>query len=401
MNKANIIRFKDFSDAKECFCAEEGKTVYEVFEGINFDDKIILCNGNKVYPDYKIKLGDTIVVRTIPKSATAWIIVGIVVGIAAGVTGLAIGISAKNDADKAAKLAEKLAKNSKDKINDTPYLRGANNSVATSKTQPYVIGEHFFTPYYLSSNRGNQQHFSMIYGEDGKDQYNYMVFECGFNNQVLRSISADDVEIKKFTGNIPQNEDGFIQKSLVTEETDTYEIRNDGSDFTDNYFNLKIVEQASSEELKKKDDDNYIPLMYTLSDNSYAADVCIMFNGLCTYNSDGDRISRTVEVNPYYSFDNGNTWNLFNFSGIENNSFSRNVLSQIRFNAHIDFTYQQIKNLQGPIQIKLECNTEKDDMAKDGIYCLWVHSYTYDKDASKSAGQIVTEKIIEPVERNL
>ena len=47
MNKANIIRFKDFSDAKECFFAEEGKTVYEVFEGINFDDKIIYATGTK------------------------------------------------------------------------------------------------------------------------------------------------------------------------------------------------------------------------------------------------------------------------------------------------------------------------------------------------------------------
>ena len=36
----------------------------------------------------------------------------------------------------------------KDSVANIPYLRGANNSVAKGKSQPYIIGEHLFTPIF-------------------------------------------------------------------------------------------------------------------------------------------------------------------------------------------------------------------------------------------------------------
>ena len=289
----------------------------------------------------------------------------------------------------------------KDSVANIPYLKGANNSVAKGKSQPYIIGEHLFTPYLLT------QSFSTIANADGRDQFLHIVLECGFNKQVIRNIKSDDVIIKTWENSLTTPQEGlysFDEGSVFASPDSVIEIRQNGKEFSTPEFNQKRITQETGSELKKADDPTYEPLYFTLEKNTMAADVCILFNGLRAYDKEtGGKKVRTVVVNAEYKIQGG-SWTNFPFlvNGSPTNTFSGNTSSQLRYNAHIDFSYEAIKNITEPIQIRLSSPTNKyDGSAYDSVYVQWVQSVIYNPDASRTAGYFIPEKIIEQNERNL
>lgn len=201
------LLFKDISDTY---------TEVEVFVGLkireNFLDKdltkyVILVNGTLKTPDHVIQEKDIIVIRKIP---TASVVIGI--GIALGVVAaagavfsvIAVSHNANEMRKQVAALQDKIKNMSlKDSVANIPYLKGANNSVAKGKSQPYIIGEHLFTPYLLT------QSFSTIANAGGRDQYLHIVLESGFNKQVLRNLKSDDVIIKTWENSLTTPQEGL------------------------------------------------------------------------------------------------------------------------------------------------------------------------------------------------
>lgn len=394
----NVIRYKDLSDAHVIEQITPGKTLYQSFEGLDFSKHIILVNGQKHYPDYIAREGDIIVIRSIPGEAVtvALIIVAVI--------SLGLAIYAGTEAYKARKQAEALEdklRNVSDSVKNIPYLKGASNALATGKSQPFIIGEHLFTPYLVSKG------YKTIAGTNGVDQYYYVVLEGGFNKQVLRKLSADDVILRDWGTSETTPQEGvyaFDTDSVFYDADSLIEVAQDGAAFTTASFNVKVVSNETGDQMKKSDDPAYEDLIYTIPLRSRSADVCIMFNGLLKYNSDGNSSTRTVTVTPSYSLNSGTSWTPFTFdvNGTATNAIAGNIASQVRYNAHIDFTYAQVSELTEPVLIKLVCSTPKySGSAFDDCYVQWTQSLIYNPDASTLAGAFVNEKLIDAPEAAL
>lgn len=391
--KINALLYKDMSDSASTVWLEVGKTIKENLPEEEFSHKIILVDGKKTDENHVIINTDHIIIRDTPAGATAALVALIVVAI---VVAVVVGVALYNKRKAAQKKTEKKDFE-KDEVQNRPYLKGAQNSVATSKTQPYFIGENLFTPYIMNAGGNNYKGFSTISGYDGKFQCYNVVLEGGFNKQVLRKIFCDDVVLKTFTGNTPQEGVyAFDSTSVFYDPDSIIEIAQDGAPFTTDILNYKIVEQQVNNQLLKRDSENYKPLTFTLEKYTMAADVEIIFNGLIAYTDEGNKRDRTVEVVPYYSLDNGITWQAFDFNqnGSLSNRFTKRTIEQIRFVAHVDFSFNAVKNLQNPILLKVECNTNAyDGSAYDDVYVEWVHSYVYNPE--KSINSFVAEKVID------
>lgn len=391
--KINALLYKDMSDSASTVWLEVGKTIKENLPDEDFSHKIILIDGKKADENHKVKNNEHIIIRDTPAGATAALVALIVVAIVvAVVVGVALYMK-----KKAAQKKTKDTTDEKDEVQNRPYLKGAQNSVATSKTQPYFIGENLFTPYIMNAGGNNYKGFSTISGTDGADQFYNVVLEGGFNKQVIRKIFCDDVVLKTFDGNTPQ--EGiydFDETSVFYDAASKIEIAQDGNPFETDILNYKVVEQQTNSNLLKKDADNYQPLIFTLEKKTFAADVEILFNGLMAYTDEGYKRPRKVVVIPSYSLDNGTTWTQFSFNqnGTLSNEFERKTLNQLRFVAHIDFAFNAVKDLETPILIKVECDTTTyDGSVYDECYVEWVQSRVYNADLSTES--FVAEKVID------
>ncbi|MCR5219195.1 hypothetical protein [Treponema sp.] len=328
---AEVLRYRDFSDSFVKVVVPAGKRIKECFEDIKWENHKIFVNGHEAGPDYRIKEKDVVVIRSVPHLTGAAIAVGILAigaGIAAGVA----LYKANKAAQKAAAEIEKLKKQTNDGVTNIPYLKGASNSIATGKTQPYIIGTHLFTPYVLNGGGNSYKGYSTISGAYGKRQFYNVVLEGGFNHQILRKMYSDDVLLKSFSDAEPQEGlYSFAADSQFASADSVIEIAQDGNAFTTEAFNKKIVEQQVSDQLKKHpassaddggEDDDYEDLYYTLDENAMAADVCILFNGLKQYTSSGSLAERSVEVVPQwsenYALDPENAvWHTFTFDQVK------------------------------------------------------------------------------------
>lgn len=244
-------------------------------------------------------------------------------------TMIKIGMQASEaaaEAERAAKDLEKLRNSVNTDITSLPWLKGASNTIATGKTQPYICGRHLFTPYILNGGGNNYKGFSTISGDTGSDQYMNVVLEGGFNKQIIEKIFCDDITLKTLGGPEPQEGKFYFDSNSVFASPDSFmEIAQDGQPFSTADFNKKIVEQQPNARLLKADAEDYEDLYFTLEQNSRAVDVCIMFNGLCHTTSAGVQGIKNRTVEPYFSLDyasilaNGGdtsqaTWRKFKFA---------------------------------------------------------------------------------------
>jgi len=400
----NALLYKDFSDAYTTIELKENTPIAESL-ALDWNNWAVIANGKIVNKNYTPKANDAIMFRAVPHS-TGNVFADIALGFLTGgiYTVISSGVEAykaREAADKAKKDLENMKNKMRDKVTNLPYIKGATNTVATGKTEPYIIGEHLFVPYILNSG-GKYQGYSVIGGENGKDQFYIVVLEGGFNKQVFRRLRSDDVTLKMWSGDTPQEDVYQFDDGVFYDAGSLIEIAQDGKPFDTPEFNKKIVQQTLNDNLRKKDDEQYEDLIYTLERYSMAADVCILFNGILAYNDDSDKINRSVTVEPSYSLDGGKTWTQFYFNqnGTQRNTFTYRTLNQLRFNAHIDFNFSAVKNLNQPIMIKLSCTTPKyNGSAYDQCYVQWVQSTVYNPDESKTG--FVPERIIGETEAKL
>lgn len=420
-----VIEFyKDFSDAKEIHLVQDGKTIADNFPSIqSWKDYKIIVNNTWNEPSHIVRPTDKIIIRKIPMGTAVAIAMGVIalgVAIYSGVE----GYKAKKEAEKSKEYLDKLKANSKDEVVNVPYLKGASNSVATGKTQPYIIGKNLFTPYILNGGR-NYKGYSTISGIDGKDQFYNVVLECGFRKQNLKKIYCDDVTLKTFDTEECQEGIFSLESGSVFASEDSFiEVAQDGNPFETDGFNQKIIEKTYSDLLKQHDKNNpedYEDLFYTLESNSMGADVCILFNGLKKYLDDGTPGNKTRHVVPSYSVDyahlvaigdsdplNNASWVEFSFdqNGTPSNEFTRNTLVQMRFNAHVDFDFDDLfvggaKRYEEPITIRLSTPDEKPESGSEysDCYVQWVHSYCYD--VKKTKTEFIADRIIAEREARL
>lgn len=217
--KATLLR--SLSNEAETIELEAGRSIAETLTDIDFTNTIVIVNGKLVREQHIVQTGDIVTIRITPSGVVTGIIAAVFT-IGAIIAGAYFGneiYKMKEAAEKAQKELDRMKKMSaKPDLDNRPFLRGASNTLATGNSQPYIIGRHLMTPYLLSKP------FYKIEGEDGEKQYTYSILECGFNKQILQSVSIDDILIKTFNDTAPQQgvypidagifaEDGLIEIS--------------------------------------------------------------------------------------------------------------------------------------------------------------------------------------------
>lgn len=190
-------------------------------------------------------------------------------------------------------------------ISSLPYIKGAKNTTATGKTQPYIIGRHLFTPYIMNGGGGAYKGWHKIGGNCGSEQYYGVVLEGGFSKQVLECLNIGDVKAADFSGDAEPQEGvrRFKADSVFASPESFIEISQDGNGFEHEELNRKIVETEANAQLKNADDDDYEDLIYTLDKNAMSCDVIIMFNGLYAVGNDGKKTEKKRTVVPSWSSD--------------------------------------------------------------------------------------------------
>ncbi len=391
--------YKQLSNAKTEIKITSGVALKHSTADIDLENAIIIVNGKICRADYAPKEGDIITIRLTP-SATGLLVTAIVVGVIALGAAIAGGIYAYK-----ARLAAKRAQEELDRmkkltnrsdIDNRPFLRGASNTLATGNSQPYICGRHFFTPYLLCNP------FYQITGTDGATQYTYTALECGFNSQILRTMSIDDIIIKTFSDTSPQ-EGVYTLDTGVFAENGLVEISQDGGLLEAlPMLNYRVASSSRNDEVPKDYDVNEGTkqyLTYTLDPYAKDVDIAISFPyGLYAMKDDGTIIEHQVRITPQYSLDGGNSWTEFTFdnNGSQTTMFRRDVSTrELRYVAHRDFTlsdYTLLKlNGQDAIYIRIRSNGNRDSMIHNDCYCLYYQSVCFDPAKSSAPAGVLQD----------
>lgn len=202
-----VTVYNGISDAHEVREIKDGFPLKTALSEEECSRALAFINGRKASVSDVPKEGDGVLIRVMPGAsvATAFAIGALAVSV---IGGAVAGYKMYQQKKALAKMQEEMSdlnEKTNSKVDNRPFLRGAGNSVATGKSQPYVMGRHMFTPYLLTHK------WYELEGELGQDQFVTQCLECGFNKLVFETINADEVNLKSFDPTeAPQEGDGTL-----------------------------------------------------------------------------------------------------------------------------------------------------------------------------------------------
>ena len=393
--KANLI--KTLKNTAEIVDIEAGRSARANFPGVDFENAVLIINGRIANPDTIIQDGDVVTLRQIPGDLTdtPWWVATFFIPFGFIIQPAEIAYKARQQADEAERELEKIKKltNTPD-IDNSPFLRGASNTIATGKSQPYFCGRNFLTPYLFS------QPFYKISGTDGATQEVYNILECGFKGIVINKLGIGDTVIKTFNDSKPQNDVFSINEGIFA--NGQFEIKQNGELFsTLTELNRKIVSNVINRAIAKDFEvtaGTTEHTIITLDPNAKDVDLCINFPyGLYTYDENNDRIKAEVTIIPEYSLDGGSTWTQFTFNqnGTQSNVFNRNETKSMRFIAHHEFTladYQAlVTNNQTYVLVRLRSNAPDDQKTRADCYLYYYQSHIFDPIKSSTPAGVIDD----------
>jgi len=173
--------YRDFSESYKIKEIGTGK-IKDVLSEYPEDKYAVLVNGARQNRDFEIKEGDAVIVRAIPHAIGIAIASLVVAGVSAIVGGVT-AYKAKKQAQRAKEEADRIAdsmKNSGGSVDSDPTMPGASNTVATGKTQPFVMGRRLWTPYFLTAEWDNLRG---SYWQEAVDSY--------FNAKITLTVTQD------------------------------------------------------------------------------------------------------------------------------------------------------------------------------------------------------------------
>ena len=390
----NTVVYKEFSDARDIRIIREGVPLYESLPDIDFDNAVILVNGRLSSRDYIPKDKDVVTVRQLPAAgvsmATALIVAAVTVAIVA--VGAVVGFMLMKKRMAANKLNFDLDRTKEatnnDEIDNRPFVRGASNTTAKDKSQPYICGRHLFTPYLHGSP------WYVISGEDGRDEYTYEALELGFNRQVIQKIVCDDITMKTFSSEQPQQGAGDWDEGIFS-EGGRYEIIQDGSEFTELVpLNSRIASDTLDKQIPYQSDldsGEGQPLTFTLDPYALNVQVAITFSqGLYLTNDAGNREVTSATVSLDYSLDGGSSW-----SAAAGQTYSGMKTHECRYMLEKSFTledYAALKsNDQSAVLCRARLSAPKDNRHTNTCHILFYQSLCFDPNKSSAPAGILED----------
>lgn len=368
----------------------------DLLPNFNFKKAIILKAGNKLDENYFLQTDDVIFIRKVPGVATVGTALAIAGAVAIGVAAVgvtAVGISNYINGCKRLKEKEQAQQNAKklaEQINQFPFIKGAKNKNAIGQSVPYIMGNVYHTPYKITDG------FYSISGTYGEKQYFNVVLDLGFGKVMMSDFFCGEEKILSLTENQSKKTYSFDKSSLFYDAENKIETVFPGDDFSNSFFKQKVVSVQDGSEIKHDFGENAEEVIRTLSDYTQKVEICIQFNGLREYkysdNGDGYWTERKAIVRPYWSNDDGKTWNEFYFSGMTKNEINLNKNKTIRFLATKTFTAQQAYGKTIKIKIvketpKAESNTNED------CFLLFYNCFCYDNEKSSSTSLVACKTV--------
>lgn len=357
-----------------------GKLKYLV-SGIDFKHSIMLKAGNRIDENYEVTPEDVLYVRLIPGSTAVMATIAIVTAVVAVGVGVGTAIYANKLSDEAKEKMEKAqrdAENLAAKVGQLPFIRGAKNQSALGKSIQFVMGNVYNTPYNISNG------FYSIDGENGVNSYYNAVFSLGYNKQKITQVLLGEDKTITDENGITEGIHDFDETSLYYDPnlSNCFELANPGTELTLPNCSQKVSSTYIGGELKHEFGEDAEPIILQCAENAMKVQVCIQFNSLRAYNSDsGVWTKRKATVKPYWSNDNGETWNEFYFSGMTNNEIELNVNHSVRFVATKLFTAEE--SFGKSISIKVEKVTPKaENNTQEDCVVLWHQTFCYDAKTS-------------------
>jgi len=394
--KANII--KSLKNNAEVIEIEAGKTARENFPGVDFENAILIIDGKIAQPDIVVHDNNIVTLRQIPAdlSDTPWWVATFIIPFGFIIQPAELAYKARKAAEEAERELEKIKKlTNNPEIDNRPFLRGATNSIATGKSQPYFCGRNFLTPYLFSKP------YYRISGTDGATQEVFDIFEIGFKELLFERIGiGDSTLIQWINPSLVQN--GVYNISSSTFGHGQAEIRQDGALFqTLTQLNTKTVSKILNREAPRDykvaaGEAEYLKML--LDPCAMDVEVCIEFPfGLYAYNDDGDRVEGTATIIPEFSLNGGGSWTAFTFNqnGTLSNVFTRNATKKIRFVAKLLFTlanYVTLNNYhENNIQIRVRNATAENDKLRADCYVYFYQSKVFDPLKSSTPAGILDD----------
>lgn len=304
-----IAVYPGLGDGHEIRIVPDGLSYRAAFPDIDFEHATIVEGGRFALPDSPARDGS--IVRVLPEAPAA-IAAGVMIA-SAVVAGVAIGVAMyQMKKAQAAQTPQVLSDKQKATTNsdsgvNLPFQRGATNSLATGKSQPYVMGRHGFTPYLLTDK------WYELSGPGGHDQFVTQAFECGFGQLVFDEIRAGEVMLKQFAGDLPQDENGTLVDSPFS-SGGTYEIAQDGSTFSAlTQVKTRIASATSNQSIPYRSElDSGASTELILTLDPYARDVTVAISfpmGLyATDRETGNHKGTTCRIGAYFSCGTDTGW---------------------------------------------------------------------------------------------
>ncbi len=304
-----IAVYPGLGDGHEIRIVPDGLSYRAAFPDIDFEHAAIVEGGRFALPDSPARDGS--IVRVLPEAPAA-IAAGVMIA-SAVVAGVAIGVAMyQMKKAQAAQTPQVLSDKQKATTNsdsgvNLPFQRGATNSLATGKSQPYVMGRHGFTPYLLTDK------WYELSGPGGHDQFVTQAFECGFGQLVFDEIRAGEVMLKQFAGDLPQDENGTLVDSPFS-SGGTYEIAQDGSTFSAlTQVKTRIASATSNQSIPYRSElDSGASTELILTLDPYARDVTVAISfpmGLyATDRETGNHKGTTCRIGAYFSCGTDTGW---------------------------------------------------------------------------------------------
>lgn len=402
-----------FSQKEETFEFTDVIKVKDALSHLDLTSALVSINGQRCDIDTELHDNEICYVRILPKGgggANGWnlidttmtILTGGLWGVGSAIYGACTGKTwGKELFDRALDDNAQKTK-TQEQVESVPYIRGAQNQSIIGKSIPYIMGKHLLVPYYCGHP------YTQITGDDGEEQYMYILLMLGYNKLKVSDIKIGEQRLATNTANVLNGTIAVDNPDMVQYDA-KLEIQQGNSDVS-LYPYTVYEEQLEIELLNTKKDRVFKnePKRFS-GKNPMKVEVEIYIPSLISYDDETNPVDASVTVKVLYRWSTleGNTsWTAFGgFTGANSyqdgsSTITRKKARNMRFVASKTFNYNDIPLLDGElypsatleIQVTRESENPTDNRTSSQVYLSGIRTWSYDYEKSKLAKTLIAEK---------
>lgn len=392
---------------------EGGITIRDALDGVDLSNSIILVNGSPCDGNRVLLPGDICDIRILPEGGEAykgWNFIDTIMTVfTVGIWGAGSAITGALHGKTWGKLlwdqqfeGPDTSTKSQEQVQQLPYINGAENRSLQGNPVPFIMGRHLLSPYYCGTP------YTQISGDDGEDQYMYMLFMLGYSKLKVTDIKIGDQMLARNDGNVINGMIPMDNNDMVMYNAEI-ELDQSGSDLS--LYSQTVYEEQVQIELLNTNKDRVFknePKRFS-GRNPMRVEVELYIPSLLAYDDKGNKKNASVSVSIMYrwsTLDGSTEWKPFaKVEGSDSYSngtstITRSKARNMRFVATRSFSYNDIPRLDGElypsakveIKVARESENPTDSKVQSQLYLVALRTWSYDYEKSKAARTLVPEK---------